>query len=491
MNERVRVSLDHLREGVQIIDRQWRYVYVNEAAALHGQRPAQQLIGRSMIECYPGIDQTEMYRALQRVMQRRLPERMRNAFTYPTGDCRWFDLLINPVPDGVCVLSLDVTEQRKAEEELHHARRMDALGQLAGGVAHDFNNQLTAIGGFAELLLETNLDDSQKEDLRAIKEAADRSASLTRRLLAFSRRQLLRVEPINLNDVVRRVGVLLDRVLDADVARELNLNPALPLIMGDAQQLENVLINLAVNARDAMPAGGRLTIKTHTADLTDEDSRQHPSMVSGHYTVLTVADTGHGMDEATKAHIFEPFFTTKEPGRGTGLGLAMVYGIVKQMGGFIWVYSEPGRGTTFRLYFPVTMEARRITPVPVRRIDCGRAVTILVVENDPGVRELVVRALTGNGHRVFGAEDGEEARRQLREMATPPDVVFTDVVLPGTTGPKLVAELTLNSARVVLMSGCADRHIDDAGLGNLALLEKPFTVRELLGTLNEVLVHSV
>lgn len=477
-------------EGVQIIDRQWRYRYVNEAAAAHGQRSVDQLVGRSIVECYPGIEQTEMFGALQRVMQTRRPTSLRNAFAYPSGELRWFDLLVNAVPDGICVLSLDVTERRKAEEELHHARRLDAIGQLAGGVAHDFNNQLTVIRGLADLLLTGELDNSTRQDLQAIRDAADRSTALTRRLVTFSQRHAIKVEPINVNEVVARVDALLRRVLGADVTCELRLDPGLPLTMGDAQQLENVLTNLAVNARDAMPAGGCLVVETSVVDLTAEDARQHPSMQSGHYVTLSVADTGHGMDDATKSRIFEPFFTTKERGRGTGLGLAMVYGIVTQMGGFIWVYSEVGRGSTFRLYFPVTGEAARAREEPIPNDDQHKPVTVLVIEDDTGVRELVVRALTHHGHTVLAATNGDQAREHLRHLRAPPDVILADIVLPGENGPELIADLAMDFRRTVFMSGYAEKRLQHEGLDSVCVLEKPFTVGDLLRTVNATLLHT-
>jgi two-component system, cell cycle sensor histidine kinase and response regulator CckA len=486
MEAKLRLSVDHLLEGVQIIDREWRYVYLNATAATQGRRPAEELLGRTMMECYPGIETTDLFRALERVMETRRAEMLRNEFSYPSGDRRWFELLIDPVPDGVCVLSLDITERRKAELELHHAQRMDAIGKLAGGIAHDFNNQLTAIHGFTQLLLENTRDENIRRDLQAINDAAERSAALTRQLLAFSRRQMLQIEPMDVNVVVTNVDRLLQRLLGADVACEVRLHPRAAMILGDAQQLENVLTNLAVNARDAMPNRGRLTISTDVVELTEDDADQHASMASGSYAVLTVADTGRGMDEATKARIFEPFFTTKSAGKGTGLGLSTAYGVVKQMGGFIWVYSEVGHGTIFRLYFPTSSE-----PVRPQAGDAlsptHRGATILVVEDDRGVRDLVSRALNQNGYTVVTAATGDDARRIVREMPTPPDLVFVDVVLPGESGPELIPTLAAGNARVLFMSGYSEEHIHERGL-NGTVLEKPFTIPDLLRAIDHALV---
>jgi len=482
----LRVSVDNLLEGVQIIDRGWRYMYVNAAAARHGQRSADELVGRTMMDCYPGIEGTEMFRALERVMSTGHRETLANEFTFPAGDRRWFDLAISPVPDGICILSLDVTDLRRTELELHHAQRLDAIGQLAGGVAHDFNNQLTLIQGVAQLLLEVQEDESVRADLEAICLAVERSAALTQRLVAFSRRQMLRVEPIDLNQVVRNLEPLFRRVLRADIAIDLHFHDEPAVITGDAQKLENALTNLAVNASDAMPNGGCLTIGTTISELTDEDALQHPTMSKGRYAVLTVSDTGQGMDEATKAQIFQPFFTTKPAGKGTGLGLAMVYGTVKQMGGFIWVYSEIGSGTTFRLYFPTTSEMPRERPreTPESRPRPGS--TVLVVDDNDGIRDLVVRALSRHGYHVESAGDVDEAHDRIREMGALPDLLLADIVMPGASGVDLVREIGEGRTRVLFMSGYSQRAVPDVvAVGEL--LEKPFTVSELLRAVEQAL----
>lgn len=482
------MSIDSLREGIQVVDHQWQYVYLNRAAAAHVQRRPEELVGRTMMECFSGAEHPQLFHAVERVLHGGGPEMLRDELVYPTGTRRWFDLLVEPVPEGACILSLDITERFRAEEELRHAQRMEAIGMLAGGVAHDFNNQLTAILGFADLLLEGPVTQRQRGDIQAIREAALRSASLTHQLLVFSRRQALTVAPTDINAVVERITRLLDRLLGADIRHEMHLQPQLPRIMGDAQQLENVLMNLAVNARDAMPHGGRLRIETAEVHLSEEDASQHPSMQSGHYAVLQVSDTGHGMDDATRARIFEPFFTTKETGRGTGLGLSMAYGIVTQMGGFIWVYSEPGQGSTFRLYFPVTDQTiDPQPPEPAAQAPEQAPAAILVVEDDPGVRGFVARTLAGHGHRVTTATTLQDARLQLEEMSGPPDLVIMDVVLPGSSLLEL-AELPTGSAPVLFMSGYPDVQIDPARFAHPAgVLTKPFTVSTLLQAVNDAL----
>ena len=493
MHEHLRIAIDHLHEGVQVIGFDWRYLYVNDTAALHGESSALDLIGRPMQDCYPGIGDTELFRVLHEVMTARQPQRMRNRFDYPSGEPRWFDLRIEPVPGGVCVLSVDVTEEQQTqlrvkdlERQLLQAQKMEAVGRLAGGIAHDFNNQLTVILGFTQLLLEEVSSAEQKQDLSEIEAAARRSAGLTKQLLAFSRLQVLQIEPVYLPDIVQNVSRLLERILGEDICCELDLDPDTERLLGDPGQLEHVLTNLAVNARDAMPDGGQLLISCRTTEFTADDAQQHPLMQMGRYTVLSVADSGHGMDDATKAKIFEPFFTTKEAGKGTGLGLSTVYGVVKQMNGFIWVYSEPGHGTTFRLYFPVTAEQPR--PAAQRALldkASARAAQILVVEDDSGVRELVARTLRQTGYEITLASSAEEAKVHLAK----PDVfdlALIDVVLPGKRGPTLLEHCEGRGIPVIFMSGYSTMHVQNRGrLGSFPLLGKPFSSAELLSAVQQ------
>ncbi|MGE3401935.1 MAG: ATP-binding protein [Vicinamibacterales bacterium] len=478
-----RSLFDHLLEGVQIVDARRRYVYVNATAARQGQRRPADLVGRHMAECYPGIEQTPVYAAIGRVLGTGRRESLAFEFTLPDGERRWFDTTVIPVDEGVCLLSLDATQLRRAELDLHFAQRMEALGQLAGGVAHDFNNQLTAVLGFTELLLETETDPDRRTELAAVHDAALRSASLTRQLLAYGRRQVLRIEPLDLNIVVRRMEPLFRRAAGAHIDLDLRLHDRPTVIRGDAQQLENALTNLAVNAVDAMPAGGRLVMATSVADLSDEDVEQRASMQPGRYAVLSVADTGHGMDEATRARVFEPFFTTKPPGKGTGLGLPTVYGIVKQMGGFIWVYSEPGHGTTFRLYFPATADTLR--PLSSAEAATPRQAkpssTVLVVDDDAGVRQLTVRVLVERGYRVLEAADAATARQLATGDEQQLDLLLTDVMLPHGSGPALARELSSRhpGTRVLFMSGYAEGVVQQVGPTD-RLLQKPFTMTDLL-----------
>src|SRR5213592_1192579 len=330
------------------------------------------------------------------------------------------------------VLARDVTARRQLEEQLRQAQKMEAVGQLAGGIAHDFNNLLTAILGCTQLLLHaTPLEDARREDVEEIKNAGLRAAELTRQLLAFSRRQVLAPKLLDLNAVVANMDKMLRRLIGEDVALLLELAADLGPVSADPGQLEQVLLNLAVNARDAMPQGGRLTIATANVMLTEEYAERHHRLPPGHYVLLAVSDTGIGMDEATQKHLFEPFFTTKEVGKGTGLGLATVYGI-KQSGGYIWVYSEPGHGTTVKVYLPRVPGAAEPLPAAEATPELRRGTeTVLLVEDAAPVRTLARKSLENCGYRVLDAADGRAALELSAHHAGGIDILVTDVVMPG------------------------------------------------------------
>ena len=400
----------------------------------------------------------------------------------------------------------DVTERRRAEEalrrseeRLHRSERLEAVGQLAGGVAHDFNNLLTAITSYTQLLLEGfSPNDGRRDDLLEIKKAADRATALTRQLLAFSRRQVLDPRVIDLNAVVADLENMLRRLIGAHIALVTDpaLRPPIPRVRADVGQLEQVIVNLAVNARDAMPDGGTLTIRTGQAQLTDADCRDHSDfdVRPGRYVVMSVSDTGTGMDPATQARMFEPFFTTKGPGKGTGLGLATVYGIVKQSGGYIAVASAPGKGTTFRIYLPSVEEGVAGTG------DGGAggadaapngSGTILLVEDETPVRVLARRVLEQAGYAVLEAEDGIEGARVADGFEGEIDLLLTDVVMPNLGGRALVERLRAKRPRmaVLFISGYPDGEVERGSLtsGGATYLEKPFSPRMLRETVRQAL----
>jgi two-component system cell cycle sensor histidine kinase/response regulator CckA len=391
----------------------------------------------------------------------------------------------------------DVSARYLLQEQLRQAHKMEAVGRLAGGVAHDFNNLLTAILGFSTMVLEDLPEDHPSRNaLLEIKHAGESAASLTRQLLAFSRQQILQLEVLDLNSVVQRMDALLQRVLGEDVALVAQLAPTLGRINGDAAQIEQIILNLAINARDAMPEGGKLTIETGNVLLDEGHTTRHRGSRPGPHAMLAVSDTGIGMSADVQAQVFEPFFTTKRRGEGTGLGLATVYGIVKQMGGWIWVYSEPGLGTTFKVYFPITaQEANAAAAVPQAPAFSLEGVeTILLAEDQAEVRSVATAALRRHGYSVLEAGSGEQAIQIARETRTPIDLLITDVVMPAMSGRQLAELLRVESPGIPVLytSGYADDAIVRHGVleAGVAFLPKPFTPQALLVKVREVLDAS-
>jgi two-component system cell cycle sensor histidine kinase/response regulator CckA len=390
------------------------------------------------------------------------------------------------------VIVEDVTERQLLEAQLRQAQKMESVGRLAGGVAHDFNNVLTAIFGYADLVLEDLPPDSAaRQDIEEIRKAAERAAALTRQLLAFSRQQVLAPVVLRVNDLVEDIAKMLLRLVGEDIAVRLALARDVGNVRADPGQLQQVLMNLVVNARDAMPTGGKLLIETANAALTEQYAELHQPVVPGAYMMLAVSDTGIGMDAETKARIFEPFFTTKEKGRGTGLGLSTVYGIVKQSGGYIWVYSEPGRGTTFKLYFPRVVEPAEALPPPKEMATLSGTETILLAEDDEMLRPLSKGLLEKLGYRVLEAENVERALAVASAYAGPIHLLVSDVVMPGASGRELARRLapTRPDTRVLFVSGYTDDAVVHHGMlePGLTFLQKPFTPAALARKVREVL----
>jgi len=386
----------------------------------------------------------------------------------------------------------DVTEQRQLEAQLVRAQKLEAVGRLAGGVAHDFNNLLTVILSYSSLLLEeTDLPGETRESLDEIRKAAEGAAGLTRQLLAFSRQQVMKPQVLDVNAVVTSTEKLLTRLIGEDIKLVTALTPDLGAARLDPGQVGQIIMNLAVNARDAMPTGGRLTLETANVEMDIAYVRGHPIAQPGRYVMLAVSDTGIGMDEATKERIFEPFFTTKEAGKGTGLGLATVYGIVKQSGGFIWVYSEPGRGTSFKIYFPRVDE----TPTETAGAPTGEtprgSETVLIVEDVSAVRGVAREMLERSGYRVLEAANGDAALRLAARHSGPIDLLLTDVVMPGLSGRQLATQLSelRPRLRVLYMSGYTDDAVVNHGMlePGIHYLQKPFTREGLARKVHEVL----
>ena len=398
----------------------------------------------------------------------------------------------HPLMEGIIV---DITERKQFEGQLQQARRMEAVGRLAGGIAHDFNNLLTIIKGYTELaLMRAKVLPELKSDIERIEDASERASGLVRQLLAFSRRQVLQPKVLDLNGIVLGLDKLLRRLMDGNIEMPTLADKPVGAIKADPGQIEQVIMNLVVNARDAMPGGGRLIVETTNADLDTGYARDHATVRPGRYVMLAVSDTGVGMSAETVAHIFEPFYTTKESGRGTGLGLSTVYGIVKQSGGYVWVYSEPGRGTTFKVYLPRVDEAIESSPAakPVTQ-DRARSgsETILLVEDEPDLRELTRLVLSAKGYNVVEARNAEDAERLAESDGTKIHLLLTDVIMPGLSGRELAKRILArhSSMRVLYMSGYTYNVIAQGGTleRGVSFLQKPFTPGGLVEKVREVL----
>jgi PAS domain S-box-containing protein len=416
---------------------------------------------------------------------------------------RQFEAHVRPLKNaegavrGAIGVALDITDRERLVDQLRQSQKMQAVGELAGGVAHDFNNLLMVVKGHAQLLYDRLADSpSMRQSVEQVEKAADRAAALTRQLLAFSRKQVLQPRVLDMNEVVGGMIKMFSRVIGENIEMTFVPGSSLGRVKADPGQIEQVLLNLVVNARDAMPTGGRLTIETTNAELDRSYASKHIHIEPGAYVMLTVTDTGCGMDAETKARIFEPFFTTKGPGKGTGLGLATVYGVVKQSGGYIWVYSEVDRGTTFKIYLPEVHEkAEAATPETEKKGTSRGTETVLFVEDERSVRELVGDYLRGVGYHVLDAEDGESALKAAAAHGGEIHILITDVVMPHMSGPELAAKLAAvrPEMKVLFISGYTDDTVFRHGVleGGVAYLQKPFNLKSISQKIRHVLSGQV
>lgn len=497
--QKLRIHFEHTPLAVVEWDLDFRVAAWNPSAERIFGYSRQEALGQHARFIVPSLYWEHVDRVWQALVRQKGGSRSTNDNVTKDGrtiSCEWYN---TPLVDdsgnvlGVASLVQDVTERVALEERLRHSQKMEAIGRLAGGVAHDFNNLLTVILGYCQILGDSLPQGNRLADSTAqIRSAADRAAAITRQLLAFSRKTVLSPRVVNLNDIVLNLDSMLRRLIGEDIEVRTVSDRDLGSVKADPSQIEQVVMNLALNARDAMPRGGKLTLETSNATLDGTYSRDHQSVEPGRYVMLAVSDTGEGMTLETQARIFEPFYTTKEVGKGTGLGLSMVYGIVKQSGGYIWVYSEPNRGTTFKIYLPrVDQPAELLTPeTRSNKVQRGTE-TILLVEDDEQLRQLSTSVLTHCGYNVLVASSPEEGLAIC--TSTPHDIrlLVTDVVMPRINGPQLAERIQQirPGIKVLYISGYTNDAIAHYGIldPGLWFLSKPFTIASLIAKVREVL----
>jgi len=494
--ERYRLLFERNLAGVVRTSLDGRILDCNEAyRRIYGFESREEVLAVNVRGLF--LDPADRESFINRLQQQKMVRGLELQVRRKSGESAWVLMsanLMEDVGEGPTILAtvFDITQAKELSEQLRQAQKMEAVGRLAGGVAHDFNNMLQIINGFGELLLEElPPNDPMRELVQEIKKTVERAGRLPRQLLAFSRRQVLAPQILDLNIAVRNLSRMLPRLIGEDISLVISEGTNLSRVKADPGQIDQVIMNLAVNARDAMPDGGRLTIATADVKVDEAFALNHFPMTPGPFVTLAVSDTGCGMDENTQAHLFEPFFTTKESGKGTGLGLAMVYGIIKQSGGYVWIQSEVGRGTSVTIYLP----SLRVAPVDqspeVVTIPASGSETVLLVEDEKAVRSLVRRVLEGKGYKVLEAGNGPEALLVAEQHPSPIHLLMTDVVMPGMSGWELAQLLTSvhQEMKVLFMSGYADDAILDHGVLNsrAVLIPKPFTVDVLASTLRQVL----
>lgn len=483
-------SLDNLMEGIQIIDRDFRYVFLNQAALDHAGLEKEELIGNSMVDLYPGIDQTPMFQTLKDVMQNRQSKTIENCFEYPDGRKEWFALHVCPHQDGITVHSFNITEKKNYEVGLYQNQKLEALGRLAGGVAHDLVNKLAIIDANAKLLervlKKNNID---KKQLNTIQKTLQSAVHLSRKLLAFSSKQVLKFEPTVLDELIGEIIEELKSAFPENITLEMQLNAHNQLVNVDQTQLDQIIMNLCINARDATSRGGTIVVKTSKKYLDKVFCKDIAQIVPGDYLEIDVSDDGDGIPPDVLKNIFVPFFTTKEMGKGTGLGLATVMGIVKQFRGHIEVSSEVGHGTTFKIYLPVFKGEMREAEESAAQQEFAKKSHLLLVEDNDDLCDAIAAnvELMGFGvHTASTAAEGIEIFEKFRgEIA----VVLTDVVLPDLDGLKMMDRIRENAPKVevIYVTGYGDDYVNDLSRVNFndIVLQKPVDFDELFEVISK------
>jgi PAS domain S-box-containing protein len=493
--------MDNIPDGIYFKDQDLRFIRANRGyAKLLGSLAPSQVVGRRLSDLRMLDPRSQAVETEERqILENDKPTSDVIREHEVEGERQWFSETTAPIRGrdgeviGLVGVSRNVTQRIRLEEQLAQAQKMEAIGMLAGGVAHDFNNLLAVIGSYGELALEDlRPEDPLRSDLEELLAATRRAASLTGQLLAFTRRQVVQPRPLNLNDTVANVERMLRRIVGEDIELITRLSPSLAMVRADPGHIEQIVMNLAANARDAMPGGGRLTIATSSTALTREYAAMHPDATPGAGVLLSVTDTGTGMDSATQKRIFEPFFTTKDVGKGTGLGLSTVYGIVQQNGGHIMLESALGHGTTFKIHFPQIAGSSAIDEPALARPSLrphSDSSTILLVEDDAAVRRVAVRILRDQGYTVFEANRAKEAIDLCKRGNVRVDLLVTDIIMPEMSGPKLAEELCVSfpGLLVLYMSGYPATMGSTAVPPGEQFLQKPFSPTSLAGKVRDVL----
>jgi len=492
----VRLIAEQTRDLIYVLDTKGQFTYVSPSFHRTLGHAPETLVGRKAFRYVHPEDELTIQTLFQESFLAKADRTAQFRYRHAGGAWRLFESVVNWAldetgnPMKAVVVARDIEDRKHMEDQIRHAQKMEAVGRLAGGVAHDFNNLLTAINGYSDLLLRS-LDkmDPRRADVEEIKDTAARAAALTQQLLAFSRRQITNPTVVDINQMLSHLEKMLRRLIGEDIRLKTALAPGLYRVKADMGQMEQVLLNLSVNARDAMPNGGTLEISTQNWDVASDEDDEVPS---GAYAKLVITDTGCGMDESTLSHLFEPFFTTKEKGRGTGLGLSTVYGIVQEAGGFIHVTSRPGEGTSFRIYFPMISEnVTELTKTPETEEFLKGNEVVVLAEDDRAVRTLAKRVLIQSGYNVLDAASGEEALALAESTTGPIDLLVSDVVMNGIAGPELARRMILKrpGLKVLYLSGYMELDTRNSVLreAQSSFLAKPFRPRDLVQKVRETL----